>query len=93
MSSRTVVFLYPGVEQFLWNEVLRPASGKGRTGVDESDLPASAVCWSAVTHIVGDPWGHGGKHKALESDNTLDHKLIPKVIPLCNGRGIQWQNK
>lgn len=52
--------------------------------VDESDLPASAFCWSAVTHIVGDPWGQDGKHEALKSDKPLDHKLIPKVIPLCN---------
>lgn len=42
---------------------------------------------------MGDPWGHYGKHEALDSDNPLDHKLIPKVIPLCDGRGVQEQEE
>lgn len=42
---------------------------------------------------MGDPWGHYGKHEALDSDNPLNHKLIPKVIPLYDGRGVQWQEE
>lgn len=92
-------FFALGVEQFLWNEVLRPASGEDRGRLQWpsffSCLPERhhPMLWEVYGDTMKDTrhWTVTTLHTTSSSPDT-DHKLISKAAPLCAVCGVRVVN-